>query len=588
MRLCAFWVPVKVVPRLLALCFMACGSGESNPAQGGAGGAGGMAGTGGGAGAAEGGGAPGEGGTSTGGASQSPPTNTEAPVLRWEVGAGEPGSIATVDGAVWEGEEDVLWRFVLDASAESEQDVTPLPVDGDGFNTSTFQLTIAETMQSASPRVLTAYAKATNAVGSVVAQAQGALTIPAAVGNAQALWDSYAQLYVSPDGDDSNAGTEASPLRTLEKAWSVATPGTSINLAEGTYARDGQLTLGAKPGTSPTQRIVIRPKAGVPLWGCIIRPLAPQSQSGRSTIVVYADFVTFYGLKIEANTPHVFNDGGALSQFAPDDTLRADGTVIDQATGEIGVGWKETRLGLEVFGCWLAGSGVDGLKTGRAQDLRMEGCLIDGDWKESAVDNVAGIDHVYRFNDVVSGRLDGMGGKTGAVGFLIERNLFQWNPANPSRPALAIGGVGKSGSSRPALPLPYREASALGFVVRHNVVLGNAQRDALLQGARQCVVEDNLFFVDGSNAEFGWYSTASASEDSSGPLDWTSGDNVFRRNKVNDQRAGGTKALEGGTAENREGNVLEDNALLSGTGTDLLDLHAGFGHGRASWTGPTL
>jgi hypothetical protein len=491
-----------------------------------------------------------------------------------------------VDGAVWEGEEDVLWRFLLDESVGTEQDVTPLPVDEDGFNTSTFQLTIDEAMLSDSPRVLTAYAKAVNAMGSIVVKAEGELTIPAA-GGAQALWDSYSQLYVSPTGDDANPGTEASPFRTIEKAWSVATPGTTINLAEGTYAREGQLTFGKKAGTSSIQRIVIRPKAGVAPWGCIIRPNAPQSASGRSTMMVNADFVTLYGLKIEANTPHAFNDGGAFSQFTSDETVRADGTVIDQATGEIGVDWKETRLGLQVFGCWLAGSGVDGLKTARSQDLRMEGCLIDGDWKESAVDNVAGIDHAYRYNDVVSGRLDGMGGKTGSVGLLIERNLFQWNPSNPSRPALAIGGVGKSGVNRPALPLPYREASALGFVVRHNVVLGNAQRDALLQGARECVVEDNLFFVDGSAAEFGWYSTGSASEDSSGPLDWTSGDNVFRRNKVNGERAGGIKALEGGTAENREGNVMEDNVLLPGTGTDLLDQHDGFGYGRASWPGPT-
>ena len=44
-----------------------------------------------------------------------------------------------------------------------------------------------------------------------------------------------ADYYVSPSGNDSNAGTIDAPLLTLRQAISKATAGTTIYLREGTY-----------------------------------------------------------------------------------------------------------------------------------------------------------------------------------------------------------------------------------------------------------------------------------------------------------------------------------------------------------------
>jgi hypothetical protein len=44
------------------------------------------------------------------------------------------------------------------------------------------------------------------------------------------------QLYVSPNGNDANAGTQAAPFKTISRAAALAKPGTLVHVAPGTYA----------------------------------------------------------------------------------------------------------------------------------------------------------------------------------------------------------------------------------------------------------------------------------------------------------------------------------------------------------------
>jgi hypothetical protein len=46
----------------------------------------------------------------------------------------------------------------------------------------------------------------------------------------------FADFYVATTGSNTNAGTQAAPFKTIQKAASVATPGTTIHVAPGTYA----------------------------------------------------------------------------------------------------------------------------------------------------------------------------------------------------------------------------------------------------------------------------------------------------------------------------------------------------------------
>jgi hypothetical protein len=56
--------------------------------------------------------------------------------------------------------------------------------------------------------------------------------------------------WVSPTGSDTNAGTEAAPFKTLQKALDAATTGTTINLKAGTY-REAVITKRAGTAAAP-------------------------------------------------------------------------------------------------------------------------------------------------------------------------------------------------------------------------------------------------------------------------------------------------------------------------------------------------
>jgi parallel beta-helix repeat protein len=51
-----------------------------------------------------------------------------------------------------------------------------------------------------------------------------------------------ADLYVSPTGSDSNAGTQSAPFKTIARASQAATPGVTIHVAAGTYGGSFQTT----------------------------------------------------------------------------------------------------------------------------------------------------------------------------------------------------------------------------------------------------------------------------------------------------------------------------------------------------------
>jgi hypothetical protein len=70
-----------------------------------------------------------------------------------------------------------------------------------------------------------------------------------------------AELYVSPTGSDSAAGSETAPFATLQKANDTASAGDTIWLRGGTYYGTKQLTL-SKSGTSDSKRTKIWAYAG--------------------------------------------------------------------------------------------------------------------------------------------------------------------------------------------------------------------------------------------------------------------------------------------------------------------------------------
>ncbi len=69
----------------------------------------------------------------------------------------------------------------------------------------------------------------------------------------QAVASGSVSYYVSPSGNDSNPGTQSQPFATISKAARVATPGTTVHLAPGTY--NSSSTIAIYPSGTSTSPI---------------------------------------------------------------------------------------------------------------------------------------------------------------------------------------------------------------------------------------------------------------------------------------------------------------------------------------------
>ena len=106
-----------------------------------------------------------------------------------------------------------------------------------------------------------------------------------------------AEYYVSPTGSDSNAGTQASPFATLQKANDSAAAGDTIWMRAGTYNCASQITL-SKSGTSDTNRTKIWAYTGeVPILDFSNYSLA-SSSSDKPAITVTGSWMHLKGLEI--------------------------------------------------------------------------------------------------------------------------------------------------------------------------------------------------------------------------------------------------------------------------------------------------
>jgi Ca2+-binding RTX toxin-like protein len=74
-------------------------------------------------------------------------------------------------------------------------------------------------------------------------------------------------LYVSPNGSDSNSGTQASPFKTILAASKVAQPGATVHVAAGTY-EGGFITTASGTASNPIHYV------SDTKWGAVIVPAA--------------------------------------------------------------------------------------------------------------------------------------------------------------------------------------------------------------------------------------------------------------------------------------------------------------------------
>ena len=197
-------------------------------------------------------------------------------------------------------------------------------------------------------------------------------------------------LHVATDGDDGNDGSAGAPLQTIGAAARMATPGTEVRVAAGTYPAQN---LGTGQG-----------EEGAPIAFVADGDVTIDASSGTGWAMQDAAWVVIEGFTIADAMVHGMNldDGGDYSTPAHHLVLR-DLTVRDAGSG--GNNDCIKMSGVDDF--WLIGNEISGCDRGEAVD--MVGChrgVITGN-------------HVH---DVVQ---NGVQAKGGSADTLIHGNLFE-------------------------------------------------------------------------------------------------------------------------------------------------------------------
>jgi hypothetical protein len=323
-----------------------------------------------------------------------------------------------------------------------------------------------------------------------------------------------AALYVDPRGSDTDDGTAAAPLATIQAALDKATPGTVINLAPGVYRE----TLATVRDGAPGAPITIKgPESG-------------KDRAGRYRAVVYGtgrvvsvnhSYYTFDGFTIDgqeklAGTAYP-TDLAAVTAFKN----RVQPQVADGRLIYIGAA-DDTRdlTGITIHNMFLNGAG------GECVRLR-----------NNAHDNAI-TDSVIQYC--------GMFGK----GDDDERAKYH------NGEGVYIGTSPNSDSQ----PMHANDGSSRNLVARNTIRTFGSECFNVKENAHDNVLEDNVCSDNTESAEF----------DGSN-IELRGHSNVVRNNEISDSAGVNIKIRSDSKKFDRGGNVVENNRISGGAAVFMLD-----------------
>jgi hypothetical protein len=323
-----------------------------------------------------------------------------------------------------------------------------------------------------------------------------------------------AALYVDPRGSDTDDGTAAAPLATIQAALDKATPGTVINLAPGVYRE----TLATVRDGAPAAPITIKgPESG-------------KDRAGRYRAVVYGtgrvvsvnhSYYTFDGFTIDgqeklAGTAYP-TDLAAVTAFKN----RVQPQVADGRLIYIGAA-DDTRdlTGITIHNMFLNGAG------GECVRLR-----------NNAHDNAI-TDSVIQYC--------GMFGK----GDDDERAKYH------NGEGVYIGTSPNSDSQ----PMHANDGSSRNLVARNTIRTFGSECFNVKENAHDNVLEDNVCSDNTESAEF----------DGSN-IELRGHSNVVRNNEISDSAGVNIKIRSDSKKFDRGGNVVENNRISGGAAVFMLD-----------------
>jgi hypothetical protein len=323
-----------------------------------------------------------------------------------------------------------------------------------------------------------------------------------------------AALYVDPRGSDTDDGTAAAPLATIQAALDKATPGTVINLAPGVYRE----TLATVRDGAPGAPITIKgPESG-------------KDRAGRYRAVVYG-------------TGRVVSVNHSYYTF--------DGFTIDGQEKLAGTAYPTDLAAVTAFKNRVQPQVADGrlIYIGAADDTRdLTGITINNMFLNGAGGECVRLRNNAHDNAITDSVIQycGMFGK----GDDDERAKYH------NGEGVYIGTSPNSDSQ----PMHANDGSSRNLVARNTIRTFGSECFNVKENAHDNVLEDNVCSDNTESAEF----------DGSN-IELRGHSNVVRNNEISDSAGVNIKIRSDSKKFDRGGNVVENNRISGGAAVFMLD-----------------
>jgi Right handed beta helix region/Secretion system C-terminal sorting domain len=278
-------------------------------------------------------------------------------------------------------------------------------------------------------------------------------------------------IYVATNGNDSNGGSYAAPLKTLQKAVSVAVEGDIIELRNGTYASDeikikiNNLTIKSYAGE--WAKIVAPVNKGTDIAACLWYS-EPDTKGGTLENLEIVGGA-FYGIFLDSN----WNWGLPKNERSGVSNILIKNCKIHD-TGRDCIKITPGCNNIQIIQCEIYNSGVG-----------PENLPINGGPNAEGIDNVNGSNMVVRychFHDISTNALYAKGGSKGSI---IENNLIR----NVGEAGIGIGFY-TDGEWFDEITNPkYYES--INTIVRNNIIMNTGAAGIVFCGAYRCQAYNN-------------------------------------------------------------------------------------------------
>lgn len=292
-------------------------------------------------------------------------------------------------------------------------------------------------------------------------------------------------IWVSTAGKFGAAGTQQDPLRSIQDAVKIATPGTAIMVRAGTYSENIEINGGvnlALNNLTANRGLALISADGE--GRAIIRSANWEGAAGfgkKSTIFIASvGNVKIDGFEIQGNTSKAngVSDGGPIKIIG--------GLQTSDAVGNYTITNNK-----------LSGTGVDGLKLAMTHTVHIANNVFTGRFDEETLDNVTVWNARVVSNDIFGYAPKGAVFKTGSQNIVVENNHFSHGNAENG---LYVGGVGFSQLERPPLPSNFRGFEAKNMTVRNNVFESGFDGAVKFFGGQYSTLSNNAFLNPGQHA----------------------------------------------------------------------------------------